>query len=93
MYCCPNNFRRAAGRLPEYVFYAKENSISANLYTECTATLDIGTTKVGIREETDYPKSGKVKFTFSLWNMLSKFSTLDSEALFCVLFSFFFFAI
>ena len=65
MYCCPNNFRRAVGRLPEYVFYAKEDSIFANLYTECTATLDVGTTKVGVREETDYPKSGRVKFTFS----------------------------
>ena len=64
VYCCPNNFRRAISRLPEYVFYAKENSISANLYTECTAKLDVGSTKVAVREETDYPKSGAVKFTF-----------------------------
>ena len=64
LYCCPNNFRRAVSRLPEYVFYTRENSISANLYTECTASLDVGSAKVSVREETDYPKSGRVKFTF-----------------------------
>ena len=64
LYCCPNNFRRAVGRLPEYVFYTNGTSVAANLYTACTATLDAGTTRVSIREETDYPKSGKVKFTF-----------------------------
>ena len=63
LYCCPNNFRRAIGRLPEYVFYAKGADITANLYTACTAELDAGTAKVAIREETDYPKSGKVAFT------------------------------
>ena len=66
LYCCPNNFRRAMSRLPEYVFYAKEKAILANLYTACSAELDIGGEKVRVTETTDYPKSGKVKFAFDV---------------------------
>jgi DUF1680 family protein len=64
LYCCPNNFRRAAARLPEYVFYASEAELIANLYTGCSAEIDLGVTRLKVREETDYPKSGKVKFVF-----------------------------
>ena len=62
-YCCPNNFRRGIARLPRNVFYTKRNALYANLYTPCTAVADLGTVKVAVREETDYPSSGKVKFT------------------------------
>lgn len=62
LYCCPNNFRRAIGRLPEYVFYVKGSHVTANLYTACEATLDVDGTALAIREETDYPRSGKVRF-------------------------------
>ena len=63
LYCCPNNFRRAMSRLPEYVFYAEGRSLYANLYTACEGEFDLDGDKVKIVEETDYPKSGKVKFT------------------------------
>lgn len=63
LYCCPNNFRRGMSRLPEYVLYTEGRSLLANLYTACEADLDVGGTKVRVREETDYPKSGYVKFT------------------------------
>jgi DUF1680 family protein len=62
LYCCPNNFRRAIARLPEYVFYAKDAELTANLYTRCSADIDLGVTRLKLREETDYPKSGKVRF-------------------------------
>ena len=65
LYCCPNNFRRAMSRLPEYVFYVEDGSVAANLYTAARADLEVGGTMVRIDEETDYPKSGKVKFTMS----------------------------
>lgn len=64
IYCCPNNFRRAVARLPEYVFYAREAELLANLYTDCTADVNLGVTRLKVREETDYPESGRVKFTF-----------------------------
>ena len=63
LYCCPNNFRRGMSRLPEYVFYVEGRNVAANLYTASEAELDVDGTRVRIREETDYPKSGRVKFT------------------------------
>ncbi len=63
LYCCPNNFRRGMSRLPEYLFYAEERSIAANLYTACEADFRVAGVNVRIKEETDYPKSGYVKFT------------------------------
>ena len=61
-YCCPNNFRRAISRLPEYVFYEDEDGIHANLYTACTAELRVRGVKVSIQEDTDYPANGRVAF-------------------------------
>ena len=63
LYCCPNNLRRAIGRLPEYVFYVHGRHVTANLYTACKAKLDVNGVPLKIREETDYPRSGKVAFT------------------------------
>jgi len=62
LYCCPNNFRRAMSRLPEYVFYEEKGGIRANLYTACTADLTAGGTSVRIVERTDYPRDGRVTF-------------------------------
>jgi len=64
LYCCPNNFRRVIGRLPEYVLYVKGRHVSANLYTACTATLDMDGKPLVIREKTDYPRTGKIEFSF-----------------------------
>lgn len=50
-------------RLPEYVFYAEDTHVYANLYTDCTADLHVGTTDLRIREETNYPRDGRVRFT------------------------------
>ena len=62
-YCCPNNFRRAVSRLPEYVFYAFGRHVQANLYTACRVELNVEGMPLVIREETDYPRSGKIVFT------------------------------
>ena len=62
-YCCPNNFRRAMGRLPGYVYYEKDGAALANLFEASTAQLDVGTTKLSIRCATDYPVSGKISYT------------------------------
>lgn len=62
IYCCPNNFRRAVSRLPEYVFYEDEDGIRANLYTSCTADLKVRGAQVSVRETTDYPADGRIRF-------------------------------
>lgn len=64
LYCCPNNFRRAVARLPEFVFQADEKGVTANLYTACQTSVKVDGTDVRIREETDYPKSGRIVFAF-----------------------------
>ena len=60
-YCCPGNYRRLIGRLPELIYYRMGNGVAVSLYSASETTLDgVGGTSVGIRQETDYPASGKV---------------------------------
>lgn len=60
-YCCPNNYRRMMGRLPQLVYHVKPNALRVNLYTPSTATCNIGGNAVKLVQETDYPTSGKVR--------------------------------
>ena len=62
-YCCPNNFRRAMGRLPGYVYYEKNGAILANMFEASSAQLDVGVAKVAVKCETDYPASGRIAYT------------------------------
>jgi hypothetical protein len=60
-YCCPGNFRRLMGFLPQLVYYRFENGLAVNLYSESEAILDkVGGTTVTIRQETDFPTTGRV---------------------------------
>ena len=63
-YCCPNNFRRIIAELPRMVYYrTKEGGICVNLYTVASAEVSLGSDRkknVKIRQETDYPNSGRV---------------------------------
>jgi len=60
-YCCPCNFRRIIAELPAFVFYRATDGITINLYTPAEAKLDLAT----IRQETDYPNSGRVRLTIA----------------------------
>ena len=64
VYCCPGNFRRTVGNLPQYVLYVNSSGVLANLYTEAKASVVVDDAKVGIVEHTDYPRSGRVAFEF-----------------------------
>jgi len=61
-YCCPNNYRRIIAELPGMVVYRADGGAAVNLYTAGTVTLplDDGAT-VEIRQQTDYPHSGRVR--------------------------------
>ena len=61
-YCCPCNYRRVIGHLPEFVFYASGEELLANLYTEAEAELMVAGTTVRVKETTDYPTTGTVEF-------------------------------
>lgn len=59
--CCPGNFRRIIAELPAMVFYRATDAVLVNLYTPAQATFKMGDQAVGIRQETDYPNSGRVR--------------------------------
>jgi DUF1680 family protein len=61
-YCCPNNWRRIVAELPEMVYYVSDDGgLMVNLYTPSTAKLPLAADlEVQVRQETDYPNSGKV---------------------------------
>lgn len=62
-YCCPCNYRRIIGHLPEYLFYVKKDEIVANLFSEAVAELDLSDAgKVRIAEKTAYPADGSIAF-------------------------------
>ena len=61
-YCCPNNWRRIIAELPEMVYYVSaDGGVMVNLYTASSAKIALsGDLEVQVRQETDYPNSGKV---------------------------------
>jgi hypothetical protein len=61
-FCCPNNYRRIMAELPAMICYQSGGGIAVNLYTQSTATVNLGGGRnVAIQQETDYPTSGLVK--------------------------------
>lgn len=61
-FCCPNNWRRILAELPGMVYYRPGGGVMVNLYTDSTATLDLGEGQsLIVRQETDYPSSGEVE--------------------------------
>ncbi len=61
-YCCPNNWRRIVAELPEMVYYVStDGGVMVNLYTPSSAKIALADgLDVQVRQETDYPNSGKV---------------------------------
>lgn len=60
-YCCPNNYRRIIAELPTMIYYQSGDALIVDLYTTSEATVAL---KPGldlrVRQETDYPNSGRV---------------------------------
>ena len=63
-YCCPGNYRRIIGELPELIMYRQPDGITINLYTESEVEtrLDDGT-GLTLRQDTDYPNSGTIRIS------------------------------
>ncbi|HUT24067.1 MAG TPA: beta-L-arabinofuranosidase domain-containing protein [Sumerlaeia bacterium] len=60
-YCCPCNYRRIVAELPGMVYYQFERGLAVNLYAPSEVEVDLdGEVPVRVRQETDYPNSGKV---------------------------------
>ena len=60
-YCCPNNYRRIIAELPGFVCYRVGGGVVVNLYTTSEAKVELSPQLcVKVRQETDYPNSGRV---------------------------------
>ncbi|MBI5820146.1 MAG: glycoside hydrolase family 127 protein [Verrucomicrobia bacterium] len=60
-YCCPNNYRRTIAELPAYICYRYGDGIAVNLYAQSEAKVKLSPQlTVKVRQETDYPGSGRV---------------------------------
>jgi uncharacterized protein len=66
-FCCPGNFRRIVGELPEMVYYrTRDGGIAVNLFVDSKKTIDLGDGRsVTVRQQTDYPASGVVKLSIT----------------------------
>ena len=64
-YCCPNNYRRAIARMPQWLVYEGDDALLFNLYSECEATAQVGGTSVDISEKTAYPADGEISISIS----------------------------
>ena len=63
--CCPNNFRSIVADLPTMVYYESRPGLAVNLYTPSEATIHLeDNVSVRVRQETDYPASGRVVIHF-----------------------------
>ena len=60
-YCCPNNYRRIIAELPAFICYRSDGGVAVNLYTQSEAKMELKPgLAVSVRQETDYPNSGRV---------------------------------
>lgn len=62
--CCPPNLARLIMSLGDYVYSNNKDAVYVHLFTSSSAKVDLSTGSATIRQETDYPYSGKVKLTF-----------------------------
>lgn len=59
-YCCPCNYRRGIADLPRLTYYRAGDAVLVNLYTPSTLNTTLGGGALTLRQETDYPNSGRV---------------------------------
>ena len=63
-YCCPDNFRRGIGRLPEWIYYRIDGGVAVNLYSTSEARFQMpDDLLLSIAQQTNYPTSGGVEIS------------------------------
>lgn len=61
--CCPVNLVRTLASVSGYAYATAPGKVYAALFMDSDARLDLGGKTVSLRQETDYPWSGKVRWT------------------------------
>ena len=59
--CCPTNVARFLPSIAGYVYAQRERDVFVNLFVAGRGELDLGSLKLGIRQETRYPWDGRVR--------------------------------
>ncbi len=60
--CCPVNIARFIPSVPGFAYATRGRSVYVGLYLASVAEIPLGSYKVTLRQVTDYPWSGKVRF-------------------------------
>lgn len=63
--CCPTNLIRFIPAIPGLIYAHKGDILYVNLYMSNTAEVRLGTKKLNVSQETNYPWDGSVKVTFN----------------------------
>lgn len=61
--CCPTNLTRLIPSVPGYMYGQKDDNLFVNLFIAGTAAITIGTKKININQENNYPWNGALSFT------------------------------
>ncbi len=61
--CCPSNAARFFSSVSKYLYATRGQTLMVNLYAQSTADVKLGGQVVKVRQETDYPWSGKVRIS------------------------------
>jgi uncharacterized protein len=61
--CCPPNIHRLLGSMQQYIYTTDESGVQVNMYNSSTLKTKIAQQSVELVQETDYPRSGRVKIT------------------------------
>lgn len=63
--CCPPNLARMVMSLGHYIYHVTQDTIFANLYVASEAHLELADSQVELKQESNYPWEGSIKFTFT----------------------------
>jgi uncharacterized protein len=64
--CCPPNALRTLAAFTDYIYAVREASLYVNVYTECDATIRVGSTTLRLTQRTAYPWNGSIRLGLSL---------------------------
>ncbi|MFA7229508.1 MAG: beta-L-arabinofuranosidase domain-containing protein, partial [Melioribacteraceae bacterium] len=72
--CCPSNVTRFIASVADYIYAVKDNQLYVNLFTNNLTDVKLKNGTVNLRQETNYPWSGNLKFVVSPQNKSQEFS-------------------
>jgi len=58
--CCPSSVARIIPSVADHLYAASDDTLYVNLFAESRAVVSLDGTRIGIRQETDYPYDGRI---------------------------------